>query len=240
MANITNFGGELRLNGGSISFQNFDPSSVGMNGQPGDIVVSTSTQRIYIKSDSGFSTNWLDQEEGSALTALTGDVTASGPGTAAATIANLAVATGKIAANAVTNAKLAQVATQTIKGRTTASTGDVEDLTAAQVNAILNPVEFDAGNSGASKTIDFTNGPAQKLTLTANCTLTLSNPISGQAYVLKLVQDGTGSRTVTWPAAVKWPSATAPTLTTTAAAIDIVSLYYDGTNFYGTSSLAFG
>jgi hypothetical protein len=40
--------------------------------------------------------------------------------------------------NAVTNAKLADVATQTIKGRTTAATGNPEDLTAAQVRAIIN------------------------------------------------------------------------------------------------------
>lgn len=43
-----------------------------------------------------------------------------------------------IAANAVTNAKLADMATGTIKGRTTAATGDPEDLSAAQVRSLLN------------------------------------------------------------------------------------------------------
>lgn len=47
------------------------------------------------------------------------------------------VATADIDADAVTNAKLANVATQTIKGRTTASTGDPEDLTAAQAAAVI-------------------------------------------------------------------------------------------------------
>jgi len=42
-----------------------------------------------------------------------------------------------ITPNAVTNAKLAQVPSKTFKGRTTASTGDVEDLTVAQVKADL-------------------------------------------------------------------------------------------------------
>lgn len=55
-----------------------------------------------------------------------GDVTSAGDG--ATTIAN----------DAVTNAKLANVATSTIKGRATAGTGDPEDLSASQVRTILN------------------------------------------------------------------------------------------------------
>jgi hypothetical protein len=94
--------------------------------------------------------------------------------------------------------------------------------------------EFDAGNSSTSKTIDFANGYTQKLTMTGNCTLTLSNPKSGANYILRLLQDGTGSRTMTWPVAVKWPSGTAPTLTTTAAKNDLINLYYDGTSYYGS------
>ena len=43
-----------------------------------------------------------------------------------------------IAANAVTNAKLAQVAANVIKGRVAAGTGDVEDLTAVNVRTIIN------------------------------------------------------------------------------------------------------
>ena len=61
------------------------------------------------------------------ISALTGDVTASGTGSVAATIAN----------DVVTNAKAANMATATIKGRTTAGTGDPEDLTAAQAAAIV-------------------------------------------------------------------------------------------------------
>jgi hypothetical protein len=58
--------------------------------------------------------------------ALTGDVTASA-GSNATTIAN----------DAVTNAKLANMATATIKGRTTAGTGDPEDLTPAQARTVI-------------------------------------------------------------------------------------------------------
>jgi len=54
---------------------------------------------------------------GNAITALTGDVTATGPGSVAATIA----------ANAVTNAKAAQAAANTMKGNWTGSTANVAD-----------------------------------------------------------------------------------------------------------------
>jgi hypothetical protein len=43
--------------------------------------------------------------------------------------------------NAVTNAKLADMATATIKGRTTAGTGDPEDLTPAQARSVLSVLE---------------------------------------------------------------------------------------------------
>lgn len=47
-----------------------------------------------------------------------------------------------------TNAKLATVATATIKGRVTASTGVVEDLTGAQATTILSAVVGDSGSGG--------------------------------------------------------------------------------------------
>ena len=57
--------------------------------------------------------------------------------------------------------------------------------------------EYDNGNSGASKTITLTNGQKQKITLTANTTLTISfssAPVGD--YQIRLIQDATGSRTL--------------------------------------------
>lgn len=98
-------------------------------------------------------------------------------------------------------------------------------------------VEFDNGNSGTSDTIDWTQGNKQKSTLTGNCTFTFTAPPGPCTLVLKLVQDGTGSRTATWPAAVHWPGGVAPTLTTTAGRVDIITLYWDGTTYFGNYSL---
>ena len=66
-----------------------------------------------------------------------GDITVSGTGTVW-TIDNKAVTGPKIDDNAVTNAKLAQMATLTIKGNNTGGTANALDLTATQLTAMLN------------------------------------------------------------------------------------------------------
>lgn len=88
-------------------------------------------------------TDWLifnaKQPAGNYLTALTGDVTVSGPGSGVSVIA----------ASAVTNAKLANMAQSTIKGRAaSAGTGVPVDLTATQATAILDSFVGDAGSGG--------------------------------------------------------------------------------------------
>ena len=75
--------------------------------------------------------------------------------------------------------------------------------------------QFDNGNSGSTLTIDWNSGNAQRVTLTAaTVTLTLTNGKVGGSYVLECVQDGSGSRLITWAAgggtAVIWPAGTTP------------------------------
>jgi len=59
-----------------------------------------------------------------------------------------------------------------------------------------------------------------------------TNQVDGACYALRVLQDGTGSRIPTWNTVFKWSSATAPTLTTTASAIDIFVFLSNGTNMY--------
>jgi len=83
-------------------------------------------------------------------------------------------------------------------------------------------------------TIDWKLGNKFKFTFGAqNETFTFTAPTNPCTLMLTLIQDGTGSRTVTWPATVKWPGGTAPTLTTTANARDKVALDWDGTQYDG-------
>jgi hypothetical protein len=92
------------------------------------------------------------------------------------------------------------------------------------------------GNSGTAFTVNWNSGAKQKITLTGNCTFTFTAPPGVANILLMLTQDGTGSRTATWPASVKWTGAAPPTLTTTAGATDIVTFFWDGTNYWGVLS----
>jgi len=56
--------------------------------------------------------------------------------------------------------------------------------------------EFDAGDSGSAKTIDFAGGQKQRVRLTADATLTLASPPGVGHYQLRIIQDGTGGRTL--------------------------------------------
>ena len=95
--------------------------------------------------------------------------------------------------------------------------------------------EVATANTSTAYTIDLANGSVQILTLTGNCTFTFPTATAGKSFILLLRQDATGSRTVTWPAAVKWPAGTAPTITSTASKQDIYSFVADGTNWYGAT-----
>ncbi len=93
--------------------------------------------------------------------------------------------------------------------------------------------ETDNGNSGASKTINWsTGGIKQKITTTGSCTLTFTAPPGPTTLQLRIVHEASASAyTYTWPATVKWPSATAATTTNTSGSVDLITCYYDGTNY---------
>jgi hypothetical protein len=89
-------------------------------------------------------------------------------------------------------------------------------------------------NTSTAITIDLANGTVQNLTLTGNATITMPTAVAGKSFIIILSQDGTGSRTVTW-STVSWPSATAPTITSTASKRDIFSFFSNGSSWFGTT-----
>jgi hypothetical protein len=88
---------------------------------------------------------------------------------------------------------------------------------------------------GATITWDVSTAPVAKVTLGGNRTLSApTNSATGQFISLLVIQDGTGSRTLTWNSAYEFASDTAPTLTTTASLGDLFTFRYNGTKWLET------
>jgi hypothetical protein len=71
-----------------------------------------------------------------------------------------------------------------------------------------------------------------QVVLTGSTTLAFSNPKVG-TYIIKIKQDGTGNRSLTFPT-IKWSDAAVPTITTTPNAVDLITIIYDGVDYYGS------
>ena len=85
---------------------------------------------------------------------------------------------------------------------------------------------------GSSITWNAETQEVAKVTLAGNRTLgAASNGTTGQFISLLIIQDGTGSRTLTWNAAYEFASDTAPTLTTTANLGDVFVFRYNGSKW---------
>jgi cytoskeletal protein CcmA (bactofilin family) len=157
-------------------------------------------------------------------------------------------ASGKVAVSSVTSTELGRLSgvTSAIQTQLDAKldsvdlssyTGDV-DITGELVVDSYNETYAAITSSSGTATIDCEAGNVFALTLSENVTtFTWSNPpASGTAYgfSLKVIQ-GSSAYTITWPPAVDWPNATAPTLSTGSGAVDQFVFYtHDGgTTWYG-------
>lgn len=138
-----------------------------------------------------------------------------------AKIATDAVTTDKIADANVSAAKLASTLDLSSKTVTLAATFAKTD--AVQTYTSAQRVEIETLTDGSTITPDFANTNNFTVTLGGNRTLTNpTNLVAGQSGSIFVVQDGTGSRTLSWGSYWDFVDGTAPTLTTTAAAVDRV------------------
>ena len=112
--------------------------------------------------------------------------------------------------------------------------------TYVDANAGTSETLHTVASSTSSLAINFATADVWDITLTANCTFTLAGATSGvpAGLTLLLRQDGTGSRTVTWPGSVTWLSGAVPVLHAAASSVDVVSLFTldGGTTWYGAQA----
>ena len=107
-------------------------------------------------------------------------------------------------------------------------TANANNLTTIS-GAVLNTE--DTLTDGSTIAWNVINSPVAKVTLAGNRTMAApsgTGTAAGQMISLLAIQDGTGSRTITWNAAYEFAADTAPTLTTTANLGDLFTFRYNG------------
>jgi hypothetical protein len=109
-----------------------------------------------------------------------------------------------------------------------------------QGNAASNIVGL--GTTSANTTLDFSTGNNFSLTLTAS--IVLLNPTgvtTGQSGIILIQQDGSGSKTCGFGSHWDFPSATAPTLSTGANALDCITYFVrNSTSIVANSLIGIG
>ena len=118
-----------------------------------------------------------------------------------------------------------------ITNSTIQSSGDTIDLDDIVRFNVGYKEDINALTSSTSIAVDASAAPVHTVTLAHAATFTISNMVAGQSIMIIITQDGTGSRTGSFTS-VKFPGG-APTLSTGAGDIDVISVFYDGTNYLG-------
>jgi hypothetical protein len=118
-----------------------------------------------------------------------------------------------------------------------AGAGSISAATAGTDYAGISNVQtFTAGQRGevtvltSASTITPNLADSNNFSVTLDTNATLANPtniVAGQSGVIAITQDGTGSRTLAYGSYWKFADATAPTLTTTASAVDVLVYYVE-------------
>jgi hypothetical protein len=146
---------------------------------------------------------------------VTGTLPVSNGGTGAITLTGVIKGTGTTAITAAT------------AGTDFVAPGTATNFTAQQY--------FGTSTLTDGTTISWAANTAQVATVTIAGNRTMAAPsglVSGAFYALNVIQDATGSRTMTWNAVFKWTGGVAPTLSTAANAKDFFVFRSDGTNLY--------
>ena len=117
------------------------------------------------------------------------------------------------------------------------SAGQILKATAATTatwQADDKPVASTVTPAGTTQTLDLSTSESFIIDLgsaSGDVTVTLSNPVSGVTYIIKIIQGAT-ARDITWPGTVKWDSDGVQIISTTDDDEDVIGLWYDGTSFF--------
>lgn len=134
---------------------------------------------------------------------------------------------------AITAGTLGTINNFTIGG-TTPAAGSFTTLTFKETRESL----YTGGATTGTITPDCANGTTQKITLTGSITFSaFANPVSGQSMTLIVTQPASGGP-YTLTSTMKFAGAS-KTLSTAANAVDILTVFYDGSTYWASLSTGF-
>lgn len=157
------------------------------------------------------------------------------------TLAPASLATGidatKLADGSVTSTELQYINTLSSNAQTQITAKAA--VTAANTWTAGQRGEITALTSATTITIDMADSNNFSVTLAHNATFANpSNDTAGQSGSIFITQDGTGSRTASWGSDWDFAGGTAPTLTTTASAVDRIDyVILDASNIHAVATL---
>ena len=205
------------------------------------IATATSINKVAITAPATSAT--LSLFEGSTLaTSGAYSTTLTATGTTTVTLPTSGTIYGT-ASSSITSLQLkTSLSDETGSGSAVFSTGATLSSTTIETGLTVNgPAAFNkqvyspfvALTDGATISVDASVGNMFRVTLGGNRTVGApTNSQDGQTINFHISQDGTGNRTLAWNSAYKWPSGVAPTLSTAANALDVVSCTYNSTLSY--------
>jgi len=120
-------------------------------------------------------------------------------------------------------------------GANAPSTGKFTNLT---TTGYYNEAVYTSGSTTGTITPDCANGTTQKITLTGSITFSaFANPVAGQSMTLIVTQPASGGP-YTLTSTMKFAGAS-KTLSTAANAVDILTVFYDGSTYWASLSKGF-
>jgi hypothetical protein len=218
----------------------------------GELAINTLDEKLYFKNSAGtvklLASNTATTNVSTFSAGTTGFTPSSATSGAVTLAGTLAVANGGTNATTASITSFNNITGYTASGATgttstslvfsTSPTLTTPTLTNPTVTAYLETAPAIA-NSSTAVTLALASGTVLSYTLTGNCTFTMPTATSGTSFIVRLIQDATGSRTATFTS-VKWPGGTVPTITTTASTgVDIISFVCIASVWYGNAAQAF-
>jgi len=218
----------------------------------GELALNTLDEKLYFKNSAGtvklLASNTATTNVSTFSAGTTGFTPSSATSGAVTLAGTLAVANGGTNATTASITSFNNITGYTASGATgTTSTNLVFSTTPTITTPVLTNPTITAyletapaiANSSTAVTLALASGTVLSYTLTGNCTFTMPTATSGTSFIVRLIQDATGSRTATFTG-VKWPGGTVPTITTTASTgVDIISFVCIASVWYGNAAQAF-